>query len=267
MEPITPHVTSWKQFAYRVRARQERLLTELHRFPGAILVTGCQRSGGTMLSRLLTGADGMTRFWFGRDEELDAAQILAGVVDYRGTGRHCFQTTYLNERWREYLAQPAPFQMVWTLRNPQSVVYSMVCNWKRFALDELFLACGYAEMEADDRVRFLRWGLWGIPPLRRAAYAYRGKVAQLHALRAQLPTGSLTVLEYDRLVREKERWLPALFDRLELPYAARHADAVSDRSLGKREALSSTERAEVDRLCGPAYEAAAAYVNLHGPER
>ncbi len=68
-----PYVKDWKAFARKVRATREALLPELKRFPDAILVTGCQRSGGTMLSRLLTGSEGLTNFWFSRDEELDAA--------------------------------------------------------------------------------------------------------------------------------------------------------------------------------------------------
>lgn len=263
MSRTSPAVTSWKRFAVEVRGRQERLLDGLRHFPDAILVSGCQRSGGTMLSRLITGSDGMVNFWFGRDEELDAAQILAGAVDYRAPGRHCFQTTYLNERWPEYLAQPQPFHLVWTLRNPHSVVTSMVYNWKRFALDELFLACGFAEMDAADRIRFLRFGKWGVPPLRRAAYAYVGKLRQLGPLQAGLPAGRLTVLEYDTLVREKQRWLPELYARLGLRYEARYADAVSDRSLAKRDRLSAAQAAEVERLCGAAYRDALARVNLH----
>lgn len=258
-----PAVKTWKQFAYQVRARQPRLLDELKRFPDAILVTGCQRSGGTMLSRLITGSQGMTRFWFSKDEELDAAQVLSGAVDYRGSGRHCFQTTYLNERHAEYLTQPQPFHMVWTLRNPHSVVYSMVYNWKRFALDELFLACGYAHMDAADRVRFLRWGKWGVPPLRRAAYAFCGKVSQLETLHAALPAERLTVLEYDTLVREKAQWLPALYGRLGLAWDPAYADQVSERSLGKKDRLSPDERAEVDRLCADTYRRARALINLH----
>lgn len=260
---VKPLVSSWKQFAYRVRARQERLLVRLDRFPDAVLVTGCQRSGGTMLSRLLTGSRGMTRFWFSRDEELDAAQILAGTVDYHGTGRHCFQTTYLNERWAEYLDIPASVRVVWTLRNPHSVVTSMVYNWKRFALDELFLACGLPHMSPADRIAFQRWGKWGVPPLRRAAYAYVGKVSQLVPLAARLPADRLTVLEYDTLVRERGRWLPALFERLAIAYDPAQAAAVSERSLGKRERLTAAQSMEIERICQGAYQQGLLLVNLH----
>lgn len=262
MTSPSPAVTSWKQFAYRVRARRETLLAELGRFPDAILVTGCQRSGGTMLSRLLTGSHGLTNFWFSRDEELDAAQILSGVVDYRGTGRHCFQTTYLNEQWREYLHPGLDFRMVWSLRNPASVVYSMVYNWKRFALNELFNAVGIGCMDAADRIRFLRWGRWGVPPLRRAAYAYCGKVSQLVALQRQLPPQRLVVLEYDELVRDKQQLLPELYRRLDVHWDARYLAAVSERSLGKKDRLTPAERAEIDRICLSTYDAALKLVNL-----
>jgi ligand-binding sensor domain-containing protein len=41
-------------------------------------------------------------YWFGRDDELDAALILSGHVDHQQNGRYCFQTTYINECFREY---------------------------------------------------------------------------------------------------------------------------------------------------------------------
>jgi hypothetical protein len=153
--------------------------------------------------------------------------------------------------------------MVWTLRNPQSVVTSMVYNWKRFALDELFLACGFAEMDHVDRVAFLRWGKWGVPPLRRAAYAFVGKVKQLPVLAASLPAERLVVLEYDTLVRGRARWLPVLYQRLGMRYEPRHAELVSERSLGKRDRLTPSQVDEVERICGGAYRRALACVNLH----
>lgn len=255
-------IRSWRRFAYCVRARQPKLLRELHRFPDAVLVTGCQRSGGTMLSRVITNSGHMTRFWSSRDEELDAALILSGWMPHRARGRYCFQTTYLNERWPEYLEQTVPFRMVWSLRNPASVVYSMVYNWRRFALNELFLHCGYAAMDHEDRVRFQRLGLWGIPPVRRAAYAYVGKVSQLFELERRLPPGALTVLEYDRLVQHRQQLLPTLFERLGLPPRAGDADAISERSLHKKDQLDTAERVTVERLCAPTFELARERVNL-----
>lgn len=255
-------IDTWRKFAARVRARQDRLLTELHRFDDPILVTGCQRSGGTMLSRVITGSASMTKFWFSKDEELDAALILSGAVDYHGTGRHCFQTTYLNERWREYLQQARPFRMVWTLRNPQSVVYSMVYNWKRFALNEVFVHCGLEHMNGADRYNLQRCGVLGVPPIRRAAYAFVGKVSQLLQLSQAWPDGRLTVLDYDQLVRHKTDLLPILYQRLGLAYQGAYAEPISERSLGKKEQLSAAERDEVDRLCGPVFSLALACRNL-----
>lgn len=215
-----------------------------------------------MLSRVITSSEGMTKFWFGRDEELDAALILSGAVNYTGTGRHCFQTTYLNERWREYLEQERKFFMVWSLRNPLSVVYSMVYNWKRFALNEVFVHCGLEHMSGLDRYNLQRFGVLGVSPLRRAAYAYVGKVSQLRQLKAALPVDWLTVLEYDQLVREKSELLPKLYERLNIEYSSKYADPISERSLGKKDQLNRKEADEVERLCGPTYSEALGYVNL-----
>lgn len=214
-----------------------------------------------MLSRVITNSEGMTKFWFSHDEELDAAQILAGIVEEQPTGRYCFQTTYLNERYSEYLEHPGHY-IVWSLRNPHSVVYSMVHNWRRFALNELFLQCGYAQMDCRDRIRFQRFGLLGIPAIRRAAYAYVGKVSQLFFLRDHYPLARFTVLEYDQLVRQKERLLPKLYERIGLPYKEVYASPISERSLGKKDRLSTSERVVVDEVALPVYEKARSLVDL-----
>lgn len=257
----TNNVTTWPAFARRVRGTQEKLLNRLDNFPDSVLVTGCQRSGGTMLARVITQSEGMVNYWFGKDDELDAALVLSGRAEEKCRGRYCFQTTYLNERYPEYGEHP-DHRIIWSLRNPHSVVYSMVYNWKRFALNELFLQCGYGQMDHRDRIRFQRFGLLGVPPIRRAAYAYNGKVGQLFQLKRDYPQGRFALLEYDGLVREKERLLPAVYDFIGLPFKERYAQPISSRSLDKKDKLSAAERGVVENLCMPVYEAALAEVTL-----
>lgn len=254
--------SSWRAFAWKVRGRKEKLLERLDEFPDSVLVTGCQRSGGTMLSRVITESEGMTKFWFSNDEELDAALILAGVVPHAPVGRYCFQTTYLNERVSEY-RDHLTHRLIWTLRNPYSVVYSMVNNWRRFALNELFLQCGYGFMNYVDRIRFQRFGLFGIPAVRKASYAYVGKVSQLFFLKEFYPDERLTVLEYDALVRGKSRILPRLYQRIDVTYKSIYCESISERSLSKQDRLRHGERVVVQELAEPIYERALSLVNLH----
>jgi hypothetical protein len=253
--------TNWQSFARDVRGKQEKLLVRLSEFRNSILVTGCQRSGGTMLSRIFTNSEGMNNYWFGKDDELDAALILSGAVPHTIRGRYCFQTTYLNERWNEYFEHQQRYKMIWCLRNPYSVVYSMVYNWKNFALNELFLSCGFTYMNHEDRVRFQRFGLWGIPRIRRGSYAYAGKVSQLFSLQKGLPSGVLNVVEYDDLVRNKNNILPWLYDRVSVEFRNSDINSISERSLGKKERLSDAERKQVDASCADIFERARLLTN------
>src|SRR3989304_2398887 len=137
-------ISSWAMFDRKVRASGKKLLGELDRLHGAILVAGCQRSGTTALSRLITGSDGMVDFQFGADDELDAALILSGWGPHPPRqGRYCFQTTYLNNSYPEYF-EHRDYKLIWVLRNPASVVYSMLYNWKTVALNRLFRHCAAA---------------------------------------------------------------------------------------------------------------------------
>ena len=135
-------ISNWKQFAKRVRKTQRPLLLKLNEFPNSILVSGCQRSGTTMLTRLITKSDDVARFSSLKDDELEGALILSGLKSESQPKRHCFQTTYLNECYEQYFSVNDSFKLIWVIRNPYSTVYSLVHHWKRFALNELFQSCG-----------------------------------------------------------------------------------------------------------------------------
>lgn len=254
-------VKNWRGFASYVRGKQEQLLIQLDAFTSSVLVTGCQRSGGTMLARMISDSEGMTKYSWSNDEELDAALILSGSVPHHPVGRYCFQTTYLNERYPEYFEHPNHY-IIWSLRNPHSVVFSMLYNWKRFALNELFLHCGYEHMNYRDRVQFQRFGLFGVSPLLRAVYAYVGKTSQLFKLEQNYAADRLTILDYDVLVRDKGRLLPRLYERIQLSYKPGYGAPISNRSLGKKSRLKTNEVQLIDDLCMPIYNDALALVNL-----
>ena len=203
----------------------------------------------------------MVNYWYGKDDELDAALILAGKVSAPEKGRYCFQTTYLNERYSEYFEHPG-HRIIWSLRNPYSVVYSMLYNWKDFALNELFLSCGFSHMDYSDRVRYQRFGLWGVPRIRRAAYAYNGKVSQLFDLSKNLPSSALAVIEYEHLVQNKTSVLPRLYEFIELAYKMGYADTISDRSMGKKNRLKDSEKALVNDVCMPIYKRARELITI-----
>ncbi|AOY60022.1 hypothetical protein B2D07_16275 [Desulfococcus multivorans] len=249
-------IKTWRQFARRVRPRGCRLLNRLDRFPKSVLVTGCQRSGTTMLSRVITLSDGMTNYWFGKDDELDAALILAGEVELDAPGRFCFQTTYLNECYREYFEHDCGCRILWVLRNPFSVVYSLMYNWRRWTLDELFKACGAGFL--DDRLarRYRRFGPIAISRLMKACLSYNGKVSQLFELKERLDKDAVMVIEYDDLVNDPQRRLPKIYRFIDLDYQDRYCDHIHRKSTGKKNRLSNRERNIVDQLCLPVYEKA-----------
>lgn len=259
-------IQSWEQFARDVRSGGCSLLRRLPDFPDAILVTGCQRSGTTILSRVITRSAGMANFWFGRDDELDAALILSGAVPHSLPGRHCFQTTYLNECYGEYREAVAEQKVIWVLRNPRSVVHSFINNWGRFAFNELFRDCGTTALSSRDRKRYDVTGRWGMSRLVRACYSFNAKVSQLFTLKEHLSEDQLLVVEYDDLVGSKTRVLPEIYGFIDLPYDESYADLIHGRSVGKSVKLGDKQRRLVDELCGPVYTRAAKLVSIRGNE-
>lgn len=250
------YITDWLQFNDRVRSTDCGLLKRLDEFPNSVLVTGCQRSGTTMLSRILTQSNGMTNYWFGPDDELDAALILSGYVDHHSQGRYCFQTTYINRRHREYLGHTNGHRIIWVLRNPVSVVYSMLNNWPRCALNWLFEANGVSQLKGIDAWFYRLFGHRGIRSLRRACWSYTGKMSQLFDLSTELAPETIMIVNYDRLVAEKETVLPEIYQFIDLEYRDEYADRIHAKSLRKADRFSEREAGIIEAVCGPVYQRA-----------
>jgi Sulfotransferase family len=238
---------SWQRFHWGVRRRLP-LLKSLSRYPRCVLVAGCQRSGTTMLARLIANAPGFTRLKLTGHDELDAALVLAGFIDLPQQRRYCFQTTYLNENFHEYRTLAADQRLIWVVRNPYSVVYSMLHNWRRFALNELYQGCGVPNAGRER----MAWP-FGPSRLTKACLAYRGKVAQIMSIRHLLSPEQLLVVDYDRLVAAPSDWLPGIFAFAEAPYDASIAREVHRGSGAEADRLSGSARRLIERLTWSTY--------------
>jgi hypothetical protein len=213
-----------------------------------------------MLARIITESEGMVNYWFGQDDELDAALILSGYVDHRPRGRYCFQTTYVNECYREYYEHTNGHRMVWVLRNPVSVVYSMLHNWGN--PNRVFVTCGVPMIAGIDKWMYKLFGLSGVSTLRRACWGYIGKTSQLFDLKQHLDPDTIIVVDYDDLVMRKEEVLPAIYSFVDLEYRDEYADKIHSRSLRKGMRFSRHEIATVMSKCEPTYQKARALLTI-----
>ncbi len=249
----TPTTITWPQFKQATLAKECNLLKRLDEFPNSILVTGCQRSGTTMLSRIITGSKGMVNYYFGPDDELDAALILAGMVQHTPQGRYCFQTTYLDQCYREYYQHGSAFKIIWVLRNPFSTIYSLLYNWPSRALDNTFKSFAAPSLGGPDKLAYKLLGLKGVSRVKRAASIYNSKLTQLFELHAKLGVTRIQVVDYDDLVLNKTTLLPKLYRFIELDYQPAYADKIHSKSLKKSSGLSEQEHKTIQRLCEASY--------------
>lgn len=254
-------ITTWRGFYKKIESDGGKYLARLDDFRSSILVTGCQRSGTTMLSRIITGSDEMSNYYFGSDDELAAALILAGYVAYEPKGRFCFQTTYLNDHYEEYFEHPEAYQIVWMLRNPYSVVYSMAYNWRRRALNHLYETCGKRHLEEVDHYMGENSKVRSDSPIFRACLAYKGKVSQLFRLRNRIASKRLLVVDYDGLVSQKEENLPLIYDYVGLEYHRRYAHQIRSTNVSQRN-FERGNREMVEAICLPTYRMALKLKNI-----
>ena len=236
------------------------MLKRLDDFPEAILVAGCQRSGTTAIARMITDSDGMAKYRFGPDDELDAALILSAYVDHEPKGRYCFQTTYLNNCHEEYL-QHRNYKLIWVLRTPRSVVYSMLHNWKRGALNRLFHTCGSTLLGERAKERYERFGIFAFSRLTKACLSYNAKVSQVFVLKERLRADQLLIVDYDDLTSSQDRVLPVMYDFAGLPFKNEYSAKIHSKSRDKAEGLSKKARATTESTCLPVYDEARKLIN------
>lgn len=257
--PWPRRIRTWKRFNKLVANGSRSLLPELHRFTDCVLVAGCQRSGTTAVTRVIANSGGFAKFHFTRDDELDAALILAGEVPYDSIDRHCFQTTYLNDRYFEYFQPGLDFRLVWVIRNPFSVVYSMVYHWRAFALDDLFQKCGNSVAERLAPQLGIDHNTKSYSKFQKACFAYIGKSLQLDELKTNLPAPRLLIIDYDRLCRQPTPTLNTVFNFIEVPFEPRFAEAIHTASVDKRNHMKIQEVDLVEKLCSSTYEKLASH--------
>lgn len=249
-------VHSWKDFHDVVKTPGRKLLAELDNFADALLVAGCQRSGTATLARLFRSSRGIVDHTFAHGAELDGALLLAGHATRALGGRHCFQTTYLNDRYVEYFAHD-DFRLIWILREPRSVIYSMLHHWRRAALTRLYDACGAHSVPPPAAMGTFR-RLWlGPSRLFQACASYIGKTAQTAALRKGLGD-RLAIVDYDDLVARKEIVLPQLCAFAGVRFTPELAASFAADTAPRGARLRQREAAHVEELCTDIYERARA---------
>lgn len=243
---------NWAQFDRHIRSAGTRLLEKLPRYPDAILVAGCQRSGTTAVTRILRDAVGMTGTTFTKDDELDAALILAGALSYEAGRRCCFQTTYLNDHFPEYFEHDS-YRLIWIIREPEAVVRSMLFNWRRSALNRLFRACGRHALDDVSARRFERFGTLGFGRAEMACLSYNVKTSQIHEIASHLGPERLYILDYDDLIRRRDTLLPDVFAFASVPYDDSFLARLHKRNKPGARQLSEPVQARIRESCDPEY--------------
>jgi hypothetical protein len=188
-----------------------------------------------------------------RDDELDAALILNGTVQFETSERCCFQTTYLNDNFREYF-EHADYRLIWIIRNPEAVVRSMLYHWRRGALNRLFRACGRHALDEKSAMRFERFGTFGFRRAEMACLSYNVKTAQVHEIAARLGPERLYILDYDDLIDRSHVLLPDVFSFASVSFDDRFLGRLRKRNKSAGEQLNESVRNQIRERCEHEYK-------------
>ncbi len=236
------YVFDWKSFLQTVRGKDVPLLKNHQQFQQAIYVYGCPRSGTTITSRLIGQSEEIADL----KNEFTTALILCGAIKHELVKRrYCLQTTYLHERYQELTQLNEDAKIVWLIRNPYSVIWSMLYHWPKYALNDLYDCCGKAQNSNHyDR---------DTSQLEKACFSYLGKNIQLQECLRKLGSKRVFILDYDQLILQKELSLSDLFRFLGVPYRQQYGQILNNTSLEKQFHLTSRERATINVLCLESY--------------
>ncbi len=233
-----------------------------------LFVTGCQRSGTTILTEALMRSPEVYDYRDRIDSELHGALILSGLMKFeRHDKRLCFQTTYLNERYKEYFVYENKYKMIYLLRNPWSVVYSMCYNWRprfklrNFALNELFYYCGSDLLDKNEKKLFKTFGTIAFSSMRKACLSYVAKTKQLFEIKSNLNDNCM-VMDYDDLVSKVQILLPQVYSFFNLEYDENYLSILHKNSSGKRNLLTSQQTEFISNMCQEIYENGKALIDL-----
>jgi hypothetical protein len=230
-------ITAWTDF-YATLADQP-LLAELDAYPEALLIAGCDWSATTAVTRLFKRLPCFADSSWGHDDELDGALLLAGLRGRRAVGRHCFQTTYVREGYREYF-EHAGFRLVWIVREPHAAVHSLLGNRQKRLPRRTTL--GLAGKSAEGR---------SVSRLERACATYLASIGQTLELKERLGK-RMAIVDYDELARNRECLLPALCRFASVDCSAALLRHLHGKSVRKG-TLANWEAMVVDQLALPAY--------------
>ena len=234
-----PGITSWADF--HAALAHEPLLAKLDDYRDALLIAGCDWSAVTAVTHLFKRLPGFADSSWSHNDELDGALLLAGLRPHVVSGRPCFQTTYLGERYREYFAHEH-FKLVWIVREPRAAVRSLLSRRERaLAPRTAFGLAGHREGQGASR-------------LEKACTAYVSSIRQTLELKERLGE-RVAVVDYDELSADRKRLLPALCRFASVGYDASLLPHLHGKSVRKG-ALARFEGAIVDQLALPAYRRA-----------
>jgi hypothetical protein len=207
----------------------------------ALLLAGCDWSAGTAVTRLYQRLPDFVESSWDHDDELDGALLLAGLQQGPTGGRHCFQTSFVRDRYREYFAHEH-CRLVWIVREPRAAVRSLLSQQKILPRRT---ALGLAPKSAGGQ---------GASRLEKACATYLAAIRQTFELRERLGA-RIAVVDYDELARDRARLLPALCRFASVgcdSHVLRHLHGKSVR----KGTLASWEGTIIDDLALPAYRRA-----------
>lgn len=233
-------INSWSEF-YAALA-DEPLLAKLDDYPEALLIAGCDWAATTAITRLFKRLSCFADSSWGHDDELDGALLLAGRRERLATGRPCFQTTYLRERYREYFEHDG-FKLVWVVREPRAAVSSLLANRERALPPRNALGLSGKSTRGQAASR-----------LERTCAAYVASIRQTLELKERLGE-RVAVVDYDELAADRRRLLPALCRFASVSCNASLLRHLHGKSVRKG-VLANFEATIVDQLALPAYRRA-----------
>jgi hypothetical protein len=248
LEPLANNhraeIASWAQF--HLATAQRPLLTRLDDYGDALLIAGCDRNAATAVTRLFKRLSSFADSPYGHDDELDGALLLAGLRERQHSGRHCFQTSYVYQRFHEYFDHGG-YRLLWIVREPRAAISSLLGDRQKKP----------ARLGAPAPARGQ-----GASRLEKACAAYLAMIEQTLELKERLGP-RIAIVDYDAVAADRARLVPVLCRFASVDCTTELLGHLHGKSVRKG-SLARWEASIVDELTLAAYRRAV--LGSFGPE-
>ena len=98
--------------------------------------------------------------------------------------------------------------------------------------------------------------------MRRACFSYNAKISQVFSLHEKLGNERLLIIDYEKLIQDKDEMLPSIYQFIDLQYKTEYISKLHSGSINKADEFRNNHGNILENYCMPIYEKACGLLSM-----